>query len=39
LPEPSHVQVPDFREAATMAQTSIWQQILDYSNRADPFPL
>jgi hypothetical protein len=22
-----------------MAQTSIWQQILDYSNRADPYPL
>ena len=22
-----------------MAQTSVWQQILDYSNRADPYPL
>src|SRR4051812_17027801 len=22
-----------------MAETSIWQQILDYSNRADPYPL
>jgi cytochrome P450 len=23
----------------TMAETSLWQQILDYSNRADPYPL
>ena len=22
-----------------MAQTSLWQQVLDYSNRADPYPL
>jgi cytochrome P450 len=39
LPEPPHVQIPEFREAATMSQTSIWQQILDHSNRADPYPL
>ncbi|HEY2762470.1 MAG TPA: cytochrome P450 [Pseudonocardiaceae bacterium] len=39
LAEPPNVQVPEFRERSIMAQTSIWQQILDYSNRADPYPL